>query len=220
MRKLNTDELSAACRIFRNVNLLAGQYYPRKTAQQIEGYVSMNRWIMFPDKGISSLKEGIEIPYPNVYTSFLDDEIVDNGKGQVDGYIGLTYHNTMAMEWLKLILKSKHKSKKFIDILKYFGQEWVISLSHKTKVGYKDTIPQYSEFYHTKPSEITAKELLKQINESDNYLLHYGDPYPDGGDKVLWDITVFTIGKETEVGTFNDDVIEVFRLFLKVLNLK
>jgi len=220
MKNINPDESDAACRIFRHVNQLAGQYYPRKTVGQIVGYVSANKWIMFPDVAVKSIEEGKEIPYPNVYNSFLDQEVVDNGKGQIDGYVGLTYHNVPAMIWLKQILRSPSKSAEFINILKSFGDEWEVSIIHKTKVGQQDTIPRYKEFEKAVPSTVTAKYLQDTIKESDNFLLHRGDSYPDDGSPVIWSVTVFTIGKETEVNTFDDDVRKVFELFMKALNLK
>ncbi len=219
MKKLTPDELDAACRIFRHVNQIAGQYYPRKTTQQIEGYVSANRWIMFPDKGIVSLKEGISIPYPNVYVSFHQDEIIDNGNGQINGFAGLTYHNVLAMDWLKQILRSPSKSFIFLDILKSFGDEWEVGVWHKTKVDHLKTVPRYSVF-ETTPLTVTAKDLQNTINESDNFLLYRGDPHPDDSHPVISDVTVFTVGKETEVGTFDDDIKMAFKLFMKALSLK
>jgi len=220
MKNLSQDESDAACRIFRHVNKLAGQYYPRKTTDQIIGYVSSNKWIMFPEISVGSIEEGKEIPYPNIYNSFFDQEVVDNGKGQIKGYIGLTYHNVPAMNWLKQILRIPSRSTKFISILKNFGDEWEIGIHHKTKVDHEKTIPRYKEFETTKPSIVTAKYLHKTIKESDNFLYYPGDLHDNDGHPVLWDVTVFTVRKETNVNTFDDDIRKVFELFIKALSLK
>lgn len=219
MQKITPYELSAACRIFRQVDLLIDKYYGRKIEAQIKDYISANRWIMFPDRGITSLREGVSFPLPNVYISFKNDEISDNGKGRTNGYTGFTYHNKDAMLWLRQILRLKSKNNQFIDILRDFGDEWIIDISHKTKVDYYEAIPRYSTFATAAPSTVTAEEIQQYIEDSDNNLLFPGDILHDGH-PVKSDITVFSVSKDITEDTFDNDIKKVFGLFLKALNLK
>ena len=104
MHNLSHDEVSATHRIFNHVESVIGPYYGRKSRMEAKKYVSKNRWIMFPEYHILSLREGAELPIPNVFVHFPDETVQDNGSGLIDGTLGLTYHNVQAMQWLEGIL--------------------------------------------------------------------------------------------------------------------
>jgi len=219
MKRLSQSEQTAAYHIFNHVESIVGPYYGKKTQAMVQDYVSGNRWIMFPQHNISSLREGADLPMPNVFISF-ENEIKDDGSGLVNGWMGLTYHNIQAMQWLNDILKRKKKSLLFINILNSIGDDWSVEIQHKTKTNCPESACRYSTFRAMPPSTVTADMIIQGIKDSNKALLRSGDPYPDDGNPVLWDVTVFTVMKPTTVKSFNGDVKKSFDMLFKALTLR
>lgn len=219
MQRISQDELLAARRIFIHVEMLIGPYYGHISIDRAKGYVSANRWIMFPEYHVESLREGAELPIPNVFVNF-EGEVRDNGAGQVNGYIGLTYHNVQAMLWLDEILRRGKKSELFLNILKGLGEDWNIEIQNKTQTDCIESTPRYKVFRDFKPSKVSKDLITQSIIDSNRQLLHRGDPYPDGGNPVLWDVTIFAVSKPTSVPKFDADVKKSFDLLFKALSLR
>jgi hypothetical protein len=173
---------------------------------------------MFPEHHIGSLREGAELPLPNIFISFAD-EVRDNGAGLVDGWIGLTYHNVQAMQGLGDILRRSRKSKIFIDALQGLGDGWAIEIQNKTQTDCPESTPKYRTFTSIKSSDVTAEKIVQGIADSDDQLFRKGDAYLNGN-PVLWDVTIFVVVKLTSTGTFDEDVKKSFDLFLTAINLR
>jgi hypothetical protein len=223
MRRLSRvsvdDEISAAHRIFNHVESVVGPYYGTKTRMEAKNFVSANRWIMFPEYHIKSLREGSELPIPNIFVHF-DGDVADNDTGLMDGYIGLTFHNVQAMWWLNDILRRNERAELFLNILHGFGDEWNIEIQHKTQTDSPESTPRYKTVSTLRPSKVTGEQITQAIIDSDRTLLHRDEAYPDGGNPVLWDVTIFVVRKQTITARFDLDVKKVFDLFLKTLNLR
>jgi len=219
MQRISQDELLATHRIYRHVETLIGPYYGHISIDRAKGYVSANRWIMFPEYHVESLREGAELPIPNVFVYFDGGEIVDNGSGLVNGHIGLTYHNVQAMLWLDEILRRGKKSELFLNILKGLGEGWNIEIQNKTQTDCPDSTPRYKVFRDFKPSWVSRDLITQGIIDSNRQLLHRGDAYP-GGNPVLWDVTIFAVTKPTSVSSFDVDVQKSFDLLFKALSLR
>ena len=225
MRRISPAEVQATHRIFNHVESVigpyyVGPYYGKKTRDQARGYVSQNRWIMFPEYHIDSLREGALLPIPNVYVSFDPPEIKDDRTGKVEGWIGLTYHNVDSMIWLAEILKRQKRSALFISMLQALGNDWAVYIVNKTLTDCPDNTPKYGTFKEFRPSTVTADKIQKAVVASDRQLLRRGDPYPVDGNPVIWDVTVFQVSKWTTPSEFDDDVRVSFDLFFKALSLK
>jgi hypothetical protein len=221
MHRISNDEYAAAHRIYSHAESLV-HYYGPKTRHQVEGYVSENRWVMFPESHIESLRAGATLPIPNVFLSFAD-EIVDNGSGKVDGWMGLTYHNVEAMQGLMGgIMKRAQKRDRFINLLKNMGDDWMIEIQNKTMTDCPFTTPKYrtAPERRIKPSAVDAAFIQKAVADSDHHLLRRGDPYPDTGNPVIWDVSIFVALKPTTAATFDEDFKTVFGLFQNVLGLQ
>jgi len=225
MRRISPLEVQATHRIFNHVESVIGPYYGKKTCDQAKGYVSQNRWIMFPEYHIDSLREGALLPIPNVYVSFEPPEVKDDRTGKVEGWIGLTYHNVDSMIWLAEILRRKKKSTLFISMLQALGSsgwfgDWTVYVVNKTLTDCPDNTPKYRTFKEFRPSKVTADLIQKAVAASDQQLLRRGDPYPVDGNPVIWDVTVFQVSKWTTPSEFDDDVKLSFDLFFKALSLR
>jgi hypothetical protein len=231
MQKLSRDEYDAVYRIFRHVENLIGPYYGFKTRQQIEGFASLNRWIMFPVHGVDNLREGTIYPLPNVFVS-TEPTIQDDGAGRVNGWLGFTYHNVEAMLSLYDILRKTSTQLEFMEIISRLrrrfevtelSDEWSLEIQRKTKTDYQASTPKYDTFKAFKPSEIIKAgnlDLIKQaIKDSDKTLLQKGDEYPETGNPVLWSVTIFTVVKETAPEYFDADIQQAFSSFFQLLSL-
>jgi hypothetical protein len=220
MRSISQSEGSAAHRIFNHVDELR-PYHGHKTLDQALEYVSLNRWIMFPVKGINSLREGTDCPMPNVFVAFDDEVIQDDGTGKVtEGFMGVTFHNVSSMVNFDEILKRKSKSQKFMEILRSFHDDWSIEIQRKTSTNCPGSTPQYDVFEPVfKPSQVTVPQLINARRSSDQTLLQFGDTYPITGNPVMWSVTIFTITKETNQGVFDADIMQCFDAFFKLLIL-
>lgn len=222
MKRISQDEYIAALRIFnRTVSVVAKThpgYHKKKTLGVIPEFVSGNRWIMFPEASINSIKEGKMSPIPNVYISFHDhDTIRDNKAGvPIGANIGLTFNNEGAMAWLDELFSPK-SAPQFMAIVNGLDPEWWAEVSQKIKVGYHESTPFYEsqEVFEARSVSITDIEVA--LNDSDTNRPKHGQVIPQGD--VVGAITVFSIGKETSEDTFDDDVAKVFDLFMKVLAL-
>jgi hypothetical protein len=220
MSRISRDEQAATQRIFNHVEDIIGPYYGHKTLSDAQNYVSENKWIMFPEYHITSLREGTVLPVPNIFLSFPED-IVDDGVGGVpEGCIGLTYNNVESMIGLRDILKRTKKSTLFMSILKALGDTWTVEIQHKTKVNFKESTPRYSTHLDFKPSRVSVTDLADGIDDSDHNLLKRGDPHPLDGNPVLWDVTSFCVYKNTGGVCFDPDVKKSFSMFFKVLTIR
>lgn len=217
MSRLSRDEYESAHRIFNYVEGLIGPYYGKKTLDQAMGFVSENRWIMFPVPGINSLREGTTLPMPNVFVSF-NDIIQDNGKGLCNAYTGVTYHNVEAMAAFHSLLIRKRKSTSLLQILSGLDNTWDVEVQHKTKTDCPNSVPRYNTFRSFKPT-VSSEKLRKAITDSNKALLQKGDSYPDTGNPVLWSVTIFSVIKSVTVKTFDADIIQAFKLFTQLLLL-
>lgn len=220
MARISKDEQIASQRIFNHVEDLIGPYYGHKTLADSQNYVSENRWIMFPEYHITSLREGTTYPMPNVFLSFPGD-ISDTGKGRVSsGCIGLTYNNVEAMLGLRDILKRTSKNTLLMSLIKSLDSAWFVEIQHKIKVNCKESAPRYSTHASFKPTAVTVRDLVDGIKDSDNNRLKVGDSHPLDGNPVLWDVTCFCVFKDTDEAHFDADVQSTFSMFLKVLTIR
>jgi len=214
MKRLSSDELITALRIFnRVVSIVAkkhANYHRKKTLGEIKDFVSTNRWIMFPDAAIPSLRDGVNMPVPNVYVSF-DDVIEDNKAGQVNGGIGMTFGNGGAMQWLWQLFKRKSNTAKFMTILNSLDDEWEVNIEHKIHTDYHAAVPDYETLFSFTATTVTAQEIQDTILAADNHLPH---------GNVVNAITIVTVRKATTIGSFDADVLQVFDLFFRVLSLR
>ena len=220
MRKLSTTEQNATHRIFNHVDSIVN-YYGHKTLDQAIGYVSENRWIMFPVRGINSLREGAELPLLNVYVSMNGEDIIDDGNGRPTGYAGLTFHNAGSMDQLKGILKRpKTKGSKLIQVIHSLDDTWELGSVHKIKSEVHNSTPHYDPQPFFIPSVATIDAIKNSIIISDLNLPALGDIYYKTGNPVQSRITIFSIEKETDPDTFDDDIKEIFDVFMKVHTLR
>jgi hypothetical protein len=218
MQRLNQAELSATHRIFNLVELLIGPYYGHQTLDITKEYVSGNKWIMFPEKSVQSLREGANFPTPNIFISFDEGkDIQDDSTGKVNGNIGLTYHNVEAMIWLDSTLKRKSKGTTLVNLINNLGPDWVLEIQHKIKTNSPDSVPRYSTYDTLNTSTVTREQIRQCIADSNQSLLRAGDTY--SGNPVLWNVTVFVLYKQITEATFNIDVKKAFDLFFKALTI-
>lgn len=219
MHQITTDEEVSAHRIFNYVDSLIGGYYGQQTQAQVREFVSLNRWIMFPVKGITSLREGAEMPVPNCFIWFPDEEIRDNEAGIPKmGHMGLTYHNSGAMAAFHHHLQ--HKSKGLKAVLDDFGSKWSIEIQHKTKTDCKDSSPHYKTYRAFKSGRsMDTMDLSTAFFHSDKSLLEKGDIYPETGTPVIWSVSIFVVTKPVSILTFDQDVKKVFKAFHRLNTL-
>lgn len=218
MKKLTKAELDATHRLFTNVNGLVGGYYGHKTKQETAGYASRNRWIMLPVYNIDSLREGTQAPVPNVFIGF-DDEIVDDGAGHADCYVGTTYGNNDSMLWLRGILKRSIPTKTFMAMVNALGSEWMVCATHKVHTEYYGSTPKYSPVKCIPADKVTKAKLESAINDADSSKLRKGS-FDTDGDLVVSCSTVVSIEAETDEANFDDDIQTAFNLFVKLLTLR
>lgn len=218
MKRLTQQEVDAGHRIFTNVNRIAGGYYGRKTRQETRGYLSLNRWMMFPAYNVDSLREGTQMPLPNVFVGF-DDEFKDNGAGQAECYVGVTYGNKDSMLWLREILKRQKQTQSFVSLVNGMGGGWEASVTHKIHTEYWGATPKYSAVRSIPAVQVTKSKLQTAIDASDNSLVRKGTIDPDG-ETVVSCVTVVSIEAETDCDCFDDDVRDAFNLFVKLLTLR
>jgi len=220
MHRINAAETTSAHRIFNRVENAVGPYYGRKTVAQARDFVSENRWIMFPQHGINSLREGANLPVPNMFVAFDGDEITDNGAGAINGNLGVTYHNVEAMLGLRQILKRKSHSDLLVNVLKGLGDEWSVEIQRKTQTDCPDSTPHYETYRALKPSTVTAAELAQALKDSDRSLRCKGDTYPKTGTEILWEVSIFVVWKDTKTTTFEGDAKKSFDLLLKMMTIR
>lgn len=219
MRRLSSQELASAHRIYNHVDKIVN-YYGHKTLDEVAQFVSENRWIMFPVLGIDSLREGTTSPVPNIYVS-REDEIIDDGHGRTDGYVGLTYHNVEAMAHLWDILKYPiKKGSVLLREIKNLNDDWSVSVVHKISSDAPGSLPHYKTFRWQKPSNTSLDSIKQNLMDSDQALPRKGDICTMSGNPILWAVTIFTIDKPTVPSSFDVDVKEIFDVFLKLHALK
>ena len=234
MKRISKNELSAAHRIFNRVDRISGGYYGHQTLGQVKEYISENRWVMFPECSFGSLRVGVNMPYPNVFVSFESGEITDDasfslgpceyrsdydGGGRMNEYIGLTYHNTWAMEWLREILDSRAYSGTFIRGLNDLGEDWNVEIQQKIRINYPKAIPSYRTMHPPfNAATVKVKDIQEALIDSDkNLLIKDLDEFK--GDPVLGCITVFVVMRKTSFNDFDRDADVAFRLFTKAMSL-
>jgi hypothetical protein len=217
MTRISQEEYEAVHRIFNYVEGLVGPYYGSKTIDETMELVSNNRWIMFPVKNVTSLREGVEYPTPNVFLAADAEEINDNGTGKISGNIGVTYHNVMSMAVLREKLKWKASKESLLQIVKGIPEDWNVEIVHKTKTDTNESTPQYDIFKSFKPSEVTMELLRSTIYDSDTHLLVKDDIYPKTGTPVLWSVTVLVVSKPVTLESFDIDAKQVFKVFFDLL---
>jgi len=220
MKLLTPDELIVALRIFnRVVGIVEKQnqnYHKKKILGEIKDFVSRNRWIMFPVGNILSLREGVDSPTPNIYMSFHND-IQDDGMGRVNGWIGLTFGNNGAMQWLEQLL-SKKNVYNFMAILNSLNKDWSVEITQKIKTNYFEATPNYEPYITFKAADVTAGEIKSNIIKSNKTLPLIGVDHKTG--PVIAASTIVTAWKETTELKCDDDVENAFKLFFKVLSLR
>lgn len=217
MKRLTDEEVSTAKRIFDNVNTLANGYYGHKTLEEIKKYVSMNRWIMFPVSNIESKSEGASFGAPNMFVSFDQEEIVDNGRGQAEAYVGVTYGNSTSMLWLNDTLRRAAKRNRFIPLVNGLGSDWYTYISKKVHFGHQNRVPSYYTESESECSTVTADDIRAAISLSDNSLYRRGEIVDD--EEVVDCISVFSVETETTVDSFNICAKKAFEIFQAFLNL-
>ncbi len=219
MKQLSIDEIEATNRIFTRYNKTNGNYYGHKVKDETKRYASRNRWIMFPANIIDSLREGTEMPLPNVYMHTGDDEIRDDGNGRLEGLVGITYGNNPAMDWVRVILKSQKKSQVFLNLITGMGADWNVSPYHKIHTSYWQSTPIYEKGKSEPANQVTVSSIKANLNNSDNNRRKPGT-FMDDGDEVISCVTTLTAEKYVTPDTFDQDIKDVFNLFLKLLSLR
>jgi len=232
MKRLTKSEIASAKRIVNRTIAIANNvsnskmygsgvrpnYYGRdKTTAEVKDFVSTNRWIMFPVHNVTSLREGASNPTPNVYISF-KDEITDDGNGAPTGWIGLTYNNQMAMEWLKEVLSPKY-SPAFMAILNGLKDPWCVEVAEKIKVCHYKHIPEYEPVRAYDPRTITVQDIKDGLQYSNDRLLRPGQYYKDAYE-VEGAITIFGVHRHTDPSDFDTRAEEAFDLFFRALSVK
>lgn len=214
MRGFSQDQLNAAYRIVNKVESLVKYYGKRFTFDEAIKLISRNQWIMFPVKGIDSLREGVGLPVPNVYISFDTKEISDNGNGVPRGWIGINYNNGDSMIGLKDILRRPRKCTEFFKIITCMP-DWTVSVLQKVKCGYPDSTPEYESFRTIDADCCNKTWLSDTIVKCDNQKYVRGDDF--NGDTVLGAVTIVSIDKKTGPDSFHGDVVEAFEAFEQVM---
>ena len=217
MKRLTQNELTAAHRIYNRVNDLIQNYYGKRSLDTVHKFVSENRWVMFPEYHLESLREAVTYPVPNVYISFPDGEIKCDKDGKVEGWIGLTFNNSESMLWLAQILKIKN-APFFISILNGMGRPWLVEIQQKIKTNYKDNTPLYDTMQEYDPAVVTAKDIKEAVTMSNVCLPKPQQLYHD--EPVLWAVTVFSMSKRIHQESFDQDVKSAFDLFFRILSLR
>lgn len=220
MRKLSSAELAAAHRIFNHVDDVVNYYGP-KTLDEVELFVSENRWIMFPVLGINSLREGATSPVPNVFVSMDGKDITDDGQGRATGYVGMTYHNVEAMAHLWDIFRhARTKGNVLIKAIHGLSDRWGVEAVHKISSDAPGSLPHYDLFRNQKPSKATLDTIKKSLEDSDQNLPRKGDICKISGNPILWAVTIFTVEKHTDPSMFDTDMKEIFDIFLRLHALR
>jgi hypothetical protein len=219
MHRISVNEYQAVNRIYNRVESIVGPYYGNKFESETKNFVSENRWIMFPVKGITTLREGTVYPLPNIFVSSFDDEIQDDGHGRVLGLIGITYHNVDAMRSLYTIIDPRRPSRHqpFLNILSQLG--FLIEIQRKTKTDSPRSTPHYDTFRSVDSSTASVNQIMNAIGDSDNTLLKPGDIYPGSGNPILWSVTIFVTYKATTPSSFDRDIKRSFDAFQALLQL-
>lgn len=218
MKRLTENELKATNRIFNHVNRLVGNYYGFKSFGETKDFASMNRWIMFPVHNASSLREGTCLPVPNIYLSFEDGEIKDDGNGLVESWIGVSYGNSSSMVWLDEILKRSKKASSFIELIHNAGDHWDVSVHQKIHTNYWRSTPLYRELCNFKSRTVTPQEISKAIEDSDNNLISPGNLFDD--EEVISCITVFSVKSQTDYTNSDERIKEAFNIFTSLLDIR
>jgi hypothetical protein len=216
MRAISQEEYEAAHRIFNHVEEVVGPYYGHKTLDEVMGFISQNRWIMFPVNSVTSLREGTMFPMPNVFIASDTDEIHDDGTGRTNGFMGVTYHNVEAMLIFRDMLR-RRRNNLLVSVFTSFPEDWAVEIQHKTKADHDKAVPIYDVYESYAPSEITAELLSQTLEDSDLHLLQYGDIYPKTGNPVIWSISISVVSKDTSIALFDDDIQLVFQRFFQLL---
>lgn len=217
MKRLSKAEIDATCRIFQRVNALSEDYYGKKIRSEIEGYVSRNRWIMFPAASIGSLREGVSLPVPNVFVSF-EDEIRDNGHGKADCYTGTNYGSANAMTWLHSILRRSRQSTVFTESINAMGKDWEAYVAQKIHTGFWGSTPVYRTTWSKAADNVTLQDIQSAIDGSDQNLLKVGEFYE--GEEVTDCVSIFGVSAYTNTDNFDKDIKDTFGLFTYWLSIR
>lgn len=220
MRRLSQSELEATHRIFNHVDSVVNYYGP-KTLDETAEFVSENRWIMFPVLGIDSLREGANMPVPNVFLSMDGSDIADDGNGRSTGSVGLTYHNVTAMAHLHDIFRHKRtKGSVLMRCIQNLSDEWAVEAVHKIKSDSVESVPRYKVFRSGEPSVVTLNSIQQAIADSDQNLPRKGDICEISGNPIIWAVTILIIEKPISPETFDQDLKEIFDIFLRLHALR
>lgn len=221
MRHFTNEEKKAIHRIFNHVDNLCSNYHGQKSPEEALKFASLNRWVMYPHKTVLSLRDGAQAPFPNIYIGFYEYEgeditILDNGHGQVEGYIGVSYGNTDSFTKFQELKRKKPAD--FMKLVNGMNAGWRAAINQKIKTDFPDNTPVYREIKSFESSKVTIKDIDRAISKSNNDLLQRGEIYND--EEVLWCVTIFGLSRETSYVKFDNDIKEAFALFQKLLNLK
>jgi hypothetical protein len=218
MKNFSDEELHSALRLFNHANEISNYYQKNRFIWDIEHLLSQRRWIVFPYRGIRTIQEVKTFSLPNIFFSFYETkEIADDGLGRADCYIGLTYHNYLAMESFKSILRSSKIKKNqpskhiLIGLMQGIHKSWNINVEQKINIIFRKRDPEYEIFKQFHPSNITVDEIVKAIKESDlNLPMEYDEH------EVLNAITIINVNKHTSVNTFDTDLRELLSIFKRL----
>ena len=199
MTHLTKPEVESTARIFNYVNVLIGNYYgPAKSPAAAKKFVSANRWIMFPDRTIESLREGTTMPNPNIFISF-GEEILDDGAGipVVGSSIGMTFNNTESMQWYRSV------APRFLAALSSLPG-WQLEIQNKIKLDYYASAPEYET--------VTKIEAIKATQQWINDSLASAEvqrPKRDqfwNGHTVEWSLPIIVMFKSVDHNTYDADI--------------
>lgn len=197
--RLTKPEIESTARIFNYVNKLIGNYYgPAKSPAAAKKFVSSNRWIMFPDRTIESLREGTSMPNPNIFISF-SEEILDDGAGipVVGSSIGMTFNNTESMKWYRSV------APRFLSMLSSLPG-WRLEIQNKIKLDYYASTPEYETV-----AEIEATKATQQWIDDSLALAETQRPKRDqpwNGHTVEWSLPIVVMFKVIDLATYDADI--------------
>lgn len=178
--------------LFRYTNNLIGNYYGDDSELSDEDikkrFISARGWIMFPDRNISSIKEGKSADIPNIYLWTDQDPVLWENSGEEMQFgadakfhpelnFGITFNNLKSVDRLLSIVDPANaiQRKEFERLIhKVSSESYLYHINVKTNFKHPNRPPVFDRLYSNRSdaldlvfvcNEIKTKRLLVSKDE-------------------------------------------------------